>query len=174
MQRLIEQMLMLPRAQEGRLRLQRERIGVADVLEGVRDALADPAAAACIRIAIRAPAELTVFADQSLLSHLMLNLTENAIKYGKPDGHIWLSAQRMPESVHIDVRDDGVGIPQADLPHIFERSYRADTARDRSGTGLGLSIAQWIAQAHGASIRVSSTPGAGTTFTLLWPEDAQA
>ncbi|MGN0762443.1 MAG: ATP-binding protein [Aristaeellaceae bacterium] len=172
MQRLIEQMLMLTRAQEGRLRLTPEPISVQDVLESVQDALADMAADSDIQIAVHAPAELTVMADQSLLSQLMLNLTENAIKYGKPHGHVELSAQGTPAGIEILVRDDGIGIPEKDLPHIFERFYRADVARDRSGTGLGLSIAQWIVQAHGASIQVSSQQGHGTVVTLIWPAEA--
>lgn len=173
MQRLIEQMLMLTRAQEGRLHLNLEPINVADVLESVRDALADIAADSDIHIAVHAPAELTVMADQSLLSQLMLNLTENAIKYGRPHGHVVLSAQGTPEGMEILVRDDGIGIPEKDLPHIFERFYRADAARDRSGTGLGLAIAQWIAQAHGAAIRVSSTVGEGTIFLIRWSKQME-
>ena len=169
MQRLIDQMLMLTRAQEGRLHLTLEPISVPDVLESVQEALADIAADSDIQIAVHAPAELTVMADQSLLSQLMLNLTENAIKYGRPHGHVELSAQSTPDGIEILVRDDGIGIPEKDLPHIFERFYRADAARDRSGTGLGLAIAQWIVQAHGAAICASSTAGEGTTFSILWP-----
>ncbi|MGN0971575.1 MAG: ATP-binding protein, partial [Aristaeellaceae bacterium] len=170
MQRLLEQLLMLARAQEGRLRLDIEPLCVADVLESVRDALAEMAAEAGMSIAVHAPGELTVHADQSLLSQLMLNLTENAIKYGRPGGQVRLSARRAPEGVQICVRDDGMGIAEADLPHIFERFYRADAARDRTGTGLGLSIAQWIVQAHHAAMHVISQPGQGATFTLTWPE----
>ncbi|MGN1368851.1 MAG: ATP-binding protein [Aristaeellaceae bacterium] len=170
MQRLIEQMLMLTRAQEGRLHLTIEPLCVLDVLESVQDALADLAADSDIQIAVHAPAELTVMADQSLLSQLILNLTENAIKYGKPHGHVELSAKGTPEGILILVRDDGSGIADKDLPHIFERFYRADTARDRSGTGLGLSIAQWIVQAHGGTISASSTATEGTTFSTFWPD----
>ena len=172
MQRLIEQMLMLTRAQEGRLHLTLEPISVLDVLESVQDALADMAADSDIRITVCAPAELTVMADQSLLSQLMLNLTENAIKYGRSHGHVALSAQGTPDGIEMLVRDDGIGIPEKDLPHIFERFYRADAARDRSGTGLGLSIAQWIVQAHGADIQVSSQQGQGTVVTMIWPSGA--
>ncbi|MGN1021770.1 MAG: ATP-binding protein [Aristaeellaceae bacterium] len=174
MHRLIEQMLMLARAQEGRLRLTIEPLCVLDVLESVQDALADMAADSDIQLAVHAPAELTLMADQSLLSQLMLNLTENAIKYGRPHGHVGLSAQGTPEGIQLCVRDDGIGIADRDLPHIFDRFYRADTVRDRSGTGLGLSIAQWIVQAHGADMQVSSRQGEGTVFTILWPAAARA
>lgn len=169
MRRLIEQLLMLTRAQEGRLQLEIEPVSVPDMLESVKDALADTAAEAGIQVAVHAPQELTALADQSLMSQLMLNLTENAIKYGRPQGHVELSAQGTAEGIRICVRDDGIGIAEKDLPHIYERFYRADTARDRSGTGLGLSIALWIAQAHGAQLRVSSRENEGTAFTLLWP-----
>ena len=109
---------------------------------------------------------------ENRMSQLMLNLTENAIKYGRPHGHVELSAQGMPAGIEILVCDDGMGIPKKDLPHVFKRFYRADAARDRSGTGLGLSIAQWIVQAHVADIQVSSQQGQGTVVKLIWPSEA--
>lgn len=170
MQRLIEQMLTLTRAQEGRIPLRPERFAVADVLEGIRDALSDAARASGIRIQLSVPSDLTMIASQSLFTQLMLNLTENAIKYGRNGGSILLSAQEAePGEVLLRVQDDGPGISPEDLPHIFERFYRADAARDRSGAGLGLSIAQWIVEAHGGHIQAESAPDAGTVFIIRWP-----
>lgn len=170
MQRLIEQMLTLTRGQEGRISLEKERISVQDVLESVACAVEEAASAAGIRIELDVPAGLTIVADQSLFSQLMLNLTENAVKYGRQNGRIRLSAQEEPGKILLCVQDDGIGISAKDLPHIFERFFRADTARDRSGTGLGLSIAQWIAQSHGGVVTAESTPGAGTAFFVHWPD----
>ena len=72
--------------------------------------------------------------------------------------------------MEIRVRDDGIGIAQEALPHIFERFYRVDSARDRSGTGLGLSIVAWIVRVHQGSVAVQSQPGEGTTFTVRLPD----
>lgn len=72
-------------------------------------------------------------------------------------------------AVQIAVEDNGIGISAENLPHIFERFFRADTARDRTGTGLGLSIVQWIVQLHGGTIRAESRQGVGTRFTVTLP-----
>lgn len=170
MQRLIEQLLMLTRGQEGRLRLEKDRFPVRDVLEAVEDTLGEAARTAGITISLEAPADLTITADQSLFSQLMLNLTENAIKYGRPGGHVLLSAEEEPCGILLRVADDGMGISAENLPHVFERFFRADAARDRSGTGLGLSIAQWIVRAHHGTISVESEEGRGTVFSVRWPD----
>lgn len=115
-----------------------------------------------------APEELTLTADQSLLTRLLLNLTENAVKYGKDGGDVWVEAHREGTSAVLMVRDNGIGIPAEQLPYVFERFYRAD-ARDRSGTGLGLSIAQWSVKLHGGTLRVESEAERGTVFTVEMP-----
>ncbi|MDO5377776.1 MAG: ATP-binding protein [Clostridia bacterium] len=173
MQRLIEQMLTLARGQEGRIRLEKERFSVLDALESIEAVLAETAAASNIRIHLHVPEDMTIVADQSLFSQLMLNLTGNAVKYGRPNGRITLAAEEKGEEILLRVQDDGIGISAEDLPHIFDRFFRADAARDRSGTGLGLSIAQWIVQIHGGSIAVESTPGEGTLFSIRWPNPAE-
>lgn len=122
-------------------------------------------------IALRfdAPEEIKITADQSLITQMLLNLMENALKYGKSGGHVACRAHRLGDWVQIAISDDGVGISEENLPHIFERFFRADTARDRTGTGLGLSIVQWIVQLHRGGVRVTSQVGKGTTFTITLP-----
>jgi signal transduction histidine kinase len=122
----------------------------------------------------------TVLGDGDYLKELLLVLVDNAIQYTPDGGVIGLSARYQPgpdagvgEAV-ISITDNGVGIAEHDLPHLFERFYRADDSRHRdsssaSGTGLGLSIAQWIAEEHGGRIEVTSELGRGTTFTLHVP-----
>jgi signal transduction histidine kinase len=112
-----------------------------------------------------------VMGDADRLRQLLLNLVENAIKYTPPGGRMTLSLAREPGWVRVTVADTGIGIAPEDLPHIFERFYRADKARSRAmgGTGLGLSIAQWVAQAHGGQITVESRLGEGSVFTLWLP-----
>jgi two-component system OmpR family sensor kinase len=121
-----------------------------------------------------AVAEATVLGDADYLKELLLVLADNAIKYTPDGGEIRLGARVEDEAVLIGVADNGLGIASHDLPHLFERFYRADNARHRDtgttgGTGLGLSIALWIAEEHNGRIEIASTPGLGSTFTLRLP-----
>lgn len=109
-----------------------------------------------------------VLADRGKLEQVMVNLLDNAIKYTPENGSITISAKEEGGMVTILVADTGIGIPARDLPRIFERFYRVDTARSREqgGTGLGLAIVKHIIQLHGGSIAVESTPGRGSTFSV--------
>lgn len=105
------------------------------------------------------------------MTQLMVNIIGNAIKYGRNGGNVWLGAVMLDDGIHITVADDGIGISNEDLPRIFERFYRTDSARDRSGFGLGLSIAKWIVELHRGAINVKSRLGHGTTFEIVIPDD---
>jgi len=112
-----------------------------------------------------------VFADKEKVRMVLINLVENAIKYGSFNGSIMASIYRTDERhVLIEISDDGIGIEEEHLMRIFERFYRTDAARsrDKGGTGLGLAICKHIIEAHGQAIHVRSTPDVGTTigFTL--------
>lgn len=109
-----------------------------------------------------------VWGDADRLKQLLLNLTDNAVKYTPAGGEIVFMLYREPEWTRVLVRDSGVGIPANDLPYVFDRFYRADKSRSdrKPGTGLGLSIARWVAEAHGGNLTVESQEGEGTTFTL--------
>jgi len=98
-----------------------------------------------------------------------LILLENATKYIQPRCQIKVGLEESAGRTILTVADNGAGIAAEDLPHIFERFYRADGSRKAGGTGLGLSIAKWIIEQHGATIQVTSTPGQGTTFTVSFP-----
>ncbi len=111
-----------------------------------------------------------VMGDSDRLRQLLLNLVDNAIKYTPHGGEVVLRLQRDGTGVTVDVCDTGVGIAADDLPHVFERFYRADRSRGRpGGSGLGLSIARWIAEAHGGRLAAESCLGQGTTFRLWLP-----
>ncbi len=110
-----------------------------------------------------------VSGDADRLKQLLLILLDNALKYTPPAGLVTVQVAQQGTGIAISVTDTGVGIAAADLPHIFERFYRADPARTAGGTGLGLAIAGWIVQAHGGAIHVVSTPGTGSVFTVLLP-----
>lgn len=110
-----------------------------------------------------------------LLSGIVYNLVENAIKYNKPEGTVTVSVVPEGESVVLRVADTGVGIPPEDRDRIFERFYRVDKSRSKEvgGTGLGLSIVKHAAAIHRAGIRVESTPGVGSVFTVTFPREVQ-
>jgi two-component system phosphate regulon sensor histidine kinase PhoR len=116
-------------------------------------------------------APVTVFADKEKIRQVLINLVENAIKYGKSDGTIIASIYKTDgDRVLIEISDDGIGIEEEHLSRIFERFYRTDAARsrDKGGTGLGLAICKHIIEAHGQTVHVRSTPDIGTSigFTL--------
>jgi two-component system phosphate regulon sensor histidine kinase PhoR len=117
-----------------------------------------------------APGGGQVEADGALLERAISNLVDNALKYTPEGGKVRLWAGPDGGQIAIGVEDNGMGIPEADLPRIFERFYRVDKSRSRDlgGTGLGLSIVKHIVQLHGGTISVTSSP-AGSTFTLRVP-----
>ncbi|MBI1976998.1 MAG: PAS domain-containing protein [Candidatus Omnitrophica bacterium] len=110
-------------------------------------------------------------ADSVQLQRAIDNLVDNAIKYNKQDGRILLRARKEENWIRLEVEDTGIGIPEENLPRIFERFYRVDKARSRElgGTGLGLSIVKHIAERHGGRVEVTSRPGQGSCFTLWLP-----
>jgi len=111
--------------------------------------------------------------DGSRIRQLVLNLLTNAVKYTPAGGRVRLWLERDDGRVRFGVSDTGIGIAPGDLPHIFDRFWRADSARtrtgERPGAGLGLAICKWIAEAHGGTIDVQSRPGRGTTFSVTLP-----
>ena len=152
----------------------------ADMLVGAVDLgalLRDVAASASLlhpgRLVTYEPLSGTVIVrgDPDRLRQVVANLLDNALKFTHAGGHIVLALRTETGDAVMHVRDDGVGIPPEDLPHVGERFYRADKARDREsgGAGLGLSIVQAIVAAHDGSLGIQSAPGRGTTVTIRLP-----
>jgi len=112
-----------------------------------------------------------ITADKERLEQVFINIISNAIKYTPDGGEIRVHAKGVSDGVVIIVRDSGIGIPEADLPHLFERFYRVEKSRtsETGGTGLGLAIAKEIIEAHGGSIAVASKQNIGTTVTIKLP-----
>ena len=112
--------------------------------------------------------DLTLQGNAGLLTRLLQNLIGNAYRYGRDGGHIRVGLSRAGEDLLLTVADDGRGISQEDLPHIFERFYRGDASRTEQGTGLGLSMVERIAKLHGGEIHVESEVGKGSEFKILF------
>jgi len=169
---LVERLMLLARADVGAETLERVSVNLGDDLREACEKGSTLAAAKQIIIREQIPSgPVIVPGDPHALHRLFLILLDNAVKYTPPGGQISVSLTSGPDSAVIEVQDTGIGIGAADLPHIFERFYRADRARSRElgGAGLGLSIARWIAEAHGGSIHVQSTLGAGSVFQVRLP-----
>jgi len=170
---LVESLLTLARADEGRFDLHRERIDLEPLTREVYETTSILGEAAGLQVELAEAESAIVLGDYNRLRQLFLNLATNAIKYTPRGGRVEFSLTRYEKTVTFTVRDTGVGISSADLPHIFERFYRADRARsrlaERGGFGLGLAISQWIAEAHGGTISVRSRLARGSTFTVTLP-----
>jgi signal transduction histidine kinase len=120
-------------------------------------------------VEVNTSAQCLLQGDKSKLQRVIVNLLDNAIKYTPPRGKIIVSVEEVDKKVIISVHDTGMGISSEDLPHIFDRFFRADKSRSVPGAGLGLSLVQAIVRRHRGEIKVSSSPGVGTTFEVVLP-----
>jgi signal transduction histidine kinase len=174
---LVESLLTLARADEGRFDLHREPVEMAPLVLDVAETAQILGEEAGQKVTVAPLVSATVMGDARSLRQLFLNLVTNAVKYTSRGGRVDLSLERRGEMVEFAVRDTGIGIAGADLPYVFDRFWRADRARsrssDRAGVGLGLAISQYIAHAHGGSITVASRLGRGSTFTVTLPVRAE-
>jgi two-component system OmpR family sensor kinase len=171
---LVDSLLTLARADEGRFDLHREPIPLGPLVRDVYETAVILGEHAELDVSMSVLEEGVVDGDARRLRQLFLNLITNAIKYTPRGGKVELSlSQRVGGEIAFTVRDSGIGISAADLGHVFDRFWRADRARsrgsERGGFGLGLAISQWIAQAHGGRITVQSRLGRGSVFTVTLP-----
>ena len=169
---LVEDVLSLARLESPGMELNWSAIDLPEFLHGIMQDWERRLAARKLKSHLNFPGTLPrLRADETRLQELIYNLLDNAVKYSKPGGTVFVRAEAEPDSVRISVADQGVGISQDDLPRIFERFYRADKSRssEQSGTGLGLSIVKHIAQLHGGTVEARSELGKGTTISVLLP-----
>ena len=126
-----------------------------------------------VRVINGSAGAVPVSADREMIRRLLLILLDNAVKYSPENSQVTVRVLKEDKGCRIEVEDQGIGIDEKDIPHIFERFYRADKTRSRqtAGTGLGLSIAMEIAERHGGGIEVKSTPGKGSLFVVRLPDD---
>ncbi len=167
--RLVGGLLMLAQAESGKLTLNFAPVELDLLLTEVFTEMR-VLASSRVHVHLNDIDQVMVNGDRDRLKQVLLNLVSNAIQYTPPGGDVFLSISRLGDQARIIVRDTGPGIPAEDLPHIFDRFYRAEKSRTRSktsGFGLGLSIAHWIVEHHSGQIKVESKEGKGTTF-VIW------
>ena len=172
LQRLVHDLLDLARFDAGGAPLEPAVVPVSRLFTRVVERHAPAAAAAGLTLdtAVAADAE-TVHGDERRLEQVLQNLTANALRHTPAGGKVSLAATREAGTVVLVVRDTGAGIDAAHLPYVFDRFYKADSARsDAGGTGLGLSIVKAIVERHGGAVRVTSTPGVATCFEVRLPD----
>ncbi len=170
MRAVVEGLLTLARADARELNLRRERLDLRRVVEETAAMLGSLALERNVAVTVAAdPVE--VEGDRDRLREVVTNLLTNAIRYNVPGGKVEVSLQERGDRAVLAVADTGVGIPEKDRPHLFERFYRVDKARSREqgGTGLGLAITKWAVEEHGGSISFEGREGGGTVFTVSLP-----
>jgi signal transduction histidine kinase len=172
MAKLVNNLLDLGRIDFG-VGLQLENIPVLDILERVTSSLQMQAKEKHISLGVEIPRDLphVIEADKALLQQALYNLVENALKYTPEGGEVTIRLQTDPSALIFAVQDTGIGIPQSDLPRLFEKFYRGTNreALAKRGTGLGLAIVKSIAERHGGKVWAESELGKGSTFYLLVP-----
>ena len=160
------------RAEEGRIELDRSPQGVSGLLHAATEAHKEAYATKGVALTMDADPGLAVDVDRQRMGQVLGNLLTNALRHTPPGGRVTLEARQGPSKVTLRVADTGEGISPEHLPHIFERFYRGDTARDRDhgGSGVGLAISRALVQAHGGTLTATSTT-AGATFTIDLPTE---
>lgn len=171
---IVDDLLVLAQADSGVDRMRKEPVRLDEVVRDVAESFETAALAAGVVLRVDAAVEAHVIGDEPWLRQLVSNLLDNAIKFAKPSagaaGHVRVELRTVSHQATLTVSDDGPGIADADLPRVFDRFFRSDTARTRGeGVGLGLAIARWVASAHGGDLSATNIPAGGARFTLRLP-----
>lgn len=167
--RLVTQLLDLSRLESGVVPLRRERVEVSNVLEAVATEARLHSPGRCIEV-VAEPSDFEIWVDADRIHQVLANLTANALEFGPVDRPVRLMAQALDGQIEMSVHDEGPGIPESDLDQVFERFYRADTARTgASGAGLGLSIARWIVDLHDGRIFAEPKQESGCSMVVRLP-----
>jgi PAS domain S-box-containing protein len=173
LQRLVDDLLLLARAEAGEFTLEREPVGLAPLAEEVVEGMRPIAAGAGIGLRTRASSSPVVNADRDRIAQVLNNLATNALNATAAGGSVEIHVETTADEAMLIVSDTGTGISAAEQLRLFDRFYRTQGATSRStgGAGLGLAIVKMIVEAHDGSIEVDSEPGQGSTFTVRLPLD---
>lgn len=164
---LVAQLLSMTRLEQGTEKANFEKINLTELTKAIctEQAYADR------NVYFEAKNEISAFVDTTLITRLIQNLIDNAVKYGKTDGHVWVTLTENEHEIQLSVKDDGIGIPKEEQGKIWQRFYQVDSSRTGdNGTGLGLSMVQKIAEIHGGYMSLESEPLKGSSFVLHLPK----
>ena len=165
---LVAQLLSMTRLEQGTEKANFEKINLTELTKAIctEQAYADR------NVYFEAKNENSAFVDTTLITRLIQNLIDNAVKYGKTDGHVWVTLTENEHEIQLSVKDDGIGIPKEEQGKIWQRFYQVDASRTGdNGTGLGLSMVQKIAEIHGGYMSLESEPLKGSSFVLHLPKN---
>jgi signal transduction histidine kinase len=167
---IVDSLLVLARADAGELPLDRRRLFLDDLAIDAAGAARVVAKQKDVAVTVQEFEEAPVEGDPTLIRQLLMILLDNAVKFTDAGGEVRVRVSTLHNTSTFVVEDTGIGISSGDLPRVFHRFFRGETARARSnGAGLGLSIAGWIAREHGAEISLTSEPGKGTKAVVTFP-----
>jgi len=171
MARLVADLVDLVRLQSGAAVVEKYPVDVGRLLEQAATGMQPQATDRHVELRVQAQTLPPIPADADRLRRAITNLLDNALRHTPPEGRVTLSVEGLPGAVCIRVQDTGEGIPESDLPRVFERFYQVDKSRAGAdhGSGLGLAIVREVVAAHGGDVRVQSRPGAGSEFAILLP-----
>ncbi len=156
-------------AEAGVMRLDRKTIDMSDLVRDIAELYSYTASDADIALHVDSDGSTFASVDVNRMRQVVANLLDNAVKYTDPGGRVTIAVRGDGAEVRISVRDSGVGIDESDLSRIWDRLYRADRSRTKPGLGLGLGLVKAVVEAHGGSVSAESTPGAGSTFSVVLP-----
>ncbi len=167
---MVSQLLILSRVDQGRAKVEKEVLNLSELTELAVEEIRVQAEGKNISVHTQIQSDIWFCGDETLLIRLWMNLLKNAVCYGRNGGNLWVSLRMWGDDIQAEVRDDGIGIDEKDLPYIWERFYQADKARsDTESSGIGLSMAKWIVGEHAGMIQVKSRIGEGSSFYFSFP-----
>ena len=171
MSHIVESLLAISRLDAGEAKIEMARLNLGQLAASTTEQMKLLAEEKSIRLTSTVDSDVYVEGDRAHLQQVVVNLVANAIKYTQDGGEVEMRVRRKANTAVLEVSDNGAGIPDHALPHVFERFYRADKARSREsgGAGLGLAIVKAICTAHGAELNVSSREGKGSIFSVELP-----
>jgi signal transduction histidine kinase len=166
---MLNTLMDISEAESGAMPLHRQSVHLSEVAARAVDLYRDVAETKGVTITLNISEDVVVSGDSVRLEQVAANLLDNAVKYTASGGQVFVDVLAEGHRGLLRIRDTGVGIPPAEIPHIWDRLFRGDTSRAERGLGLGLSLVKAIVEAHGGTVRVASEPGRGSTFTVALP-----